>query len=103
MGSKEKHDIRYRDELIAILGQYVWQLVEQDKERRARVHMLEEKIVRLKQEITKLQECRTFERETERYLEEVLQGITMFCSDPFVYYRAVDALDNLVRRRGPRE
>lgn len=74
-------------------------------EQSARIHQLEQRIVKQKRAFTKLEECRAFERETEQLLADALQAIVdtghTAKKDDTVNF-AKDTLNILALRKGPR-
>jgi hypothetical protein len=70
------------------------------EEQAERIHQLEEKIVKQRKFLAQLEECREFERETERLLVEHLDAISHFHTT--AGERALRALDEHTQRKGPR-
>jgi hypothetical protein len=67
-----------------------------------RIARLEERIVKQKRALSDLEQCRLFERQTERMLEEALRLAAAEHSATRARIIANDALEELYRRRGPR-
>lgn len=88
--------------LISERGQKVGPSSEDQKKR---IAGLESKIVKQRKQLATLEECRTFERETEHFLAEALQAIVdtghTAKKDDTVKF-AQDMLDQLAVRKGPR-
>ena len=73
-----------------------------EDEQNARIHRLEQKIVKQRKTLKNLEECRLFERETEQLLVIALENISMAPSKASALVRANDALVDHDNRKGPR-
>jgi hypothetical protein len=71
-------------------------------EKNERIHQLEEKIVKMRAAIRKLEECRAFERETEQLLVQALDDIRHAPTKASMLIRANDAQCVHSDRKGPR-